>query len=148
MRWHWWAESVDIIVPRTCIETSATIEIKPLYGYIYLCCFGQNISCSWIFPLYNRSGQQSALLSHSTIDFTNLYTSLAFIYKMGLDGSLNRMCVRASQSPLLSYTAIQYYSACCGALSGIFFIMAFIVADFIPPPHPSWDAQTVSTCCM
>ncbi|KAK6214673.1 hypothetical protein LQW54_004181 [Pestalotiopsis sp. IQ-011] len=24
--------------------------------------------------------------------------------------------------------------------------MAFIVADFIPPPHPSWDAQTVSTC--
>ncbi|ETS79548.1 hypothetical protein PFICI_09401 [Pestalotiopsis fici W106-1] len=65
---------------------------------------------------------------------------------MGVESYLNGLCVRASRSWLLSYTAIQYYSACCGALAGVFFILAFIVADFIPPPRPSWDAQTVATC--
>ncbi|KAJ9132462.1 Integral membrane protein [Pleurostoma richardsiae] len=60
---------------------------------------------------------------------------------MGLNSYLNRCTVAMSQSWLLGNTAIQYYSACCGAASGIFFILAFIIADFIPPVKPSWDAE-------
>jgi hypothetical protein len=49
-----------------------------------------------------------------------------------------------SRSWFLSNTAIQYYSAGCGAASVIFFIISFVVADFIPPPKPSWGAEKIA----
>jgi len=64
--------------------------------------------------------------------------------EMGIHRFLNRTTEIMSQSRLLSNTAIQYYSSCCGAASGIFFILAFIIADFIPPTKPSWDAETTA----
>ncbi|KAH8706308.1 integral membrane protein [Ilyonectria robusta] len=63
---------------------------------------------------------------------------------MGLNSFLNFYSQAMARSWLLSNTAIQYYCACCGATSGIFFIMAFAVADFIPPTKPSWDAEQVA----
>ncbi|KAK9777146.1 putative Integral membrane protein [Seiridium cardinale] len=65
---------------------------------------------------------------------------------MGINSYLNGLTLSISRSWLLSYTAIQYYCAVCGACSGIFFILGFAIADFIPPPHPSWDAQTIAQC--
>lgn len=41
----------------------------------------------------------------------------------------------------MSNVAIQYVCAACGATSGLMFIIAFIVADFIPPTRPWWDAE-------
>ncbi|KAK9423227.1 putative Integral membrane protein [Seiridium unicorne] len=65
---------------------------------------------------------------------------------MSINGYLNRLTASMSRSWLLSYTAVQYYCAACGAAAGIMFILAFAIAGFIPPPHPSWDAETVSQC--
>ncbi|KAM5350799.1 hypothetical protein ACJ41O_007304 [Fusarium nematophilum] len=63
---------------------------------------------------------------------------------MGLNSWLHRKTEAMSRSWLLGNTAIQYYSACCGAASVIFFVISFAIADFIPPPKPSWGAETVA----
>ncbi|KAH8891118.1 integral membrane protein [Thozetella sp. PMI_491] len=63
---------------------------------------------------------------------------------MGINEDLNRLKASASRSWLLSYTAIQYYCAACGAASGILFILAFVIANFLPPPKPTWDAPTIA----
>jgi hypothetical protein len=63
---------------------------------------------------------------------------------MGLKKFLTRVFDAMAYSWLLSGTAIQYYCAACGATSGIFFILAFIVADFIPPTDPNWDAEKLA----
>ncbi|KAH8660386.1 integral membrane protein [Xylariales sp. PMI_506] len=66
---------------------------------------------------------------------------------MDFNNYLNHLTARMSRSWLLSYTAVQYYCAACGAASGIMFILAFIIADFLPPPKPTWDAETIAQCC-
>ncbi|KAH7134503.1 integral membrane protein [Dactylonectria estremocensis] len=63
---------------------------------------------------------------------------------MGLNSWLHRKTETLSRSWYLSNTAIQYYSACCGAASVIFFVVSFAIADFIPPPKPSWGAEQVA----
>lgn len=65
---------------------------------------------------------------------------------MGIHSALNNVCAKIIRSPMCSPIAIQYYCAMCGAAAGIMFILAFIIAGFIPPPAPSWDAQTIAQC--
>ncbi|KAJ4322160.1 hypothetical protein N0V84_004995 [Fusarium piperis] len=63
---------------------------------------------------------------------------------MGLNKWLQRKTEVWSRSWLMSNTAIQYYSAACGAASVIFFVVSFAIADFIPPPAPSWGAERIA----
>ncbi|UPK90374.1 hypothetical protein LCI18_001309 [Fusarium solani-melongenae] len=63
---------------------------------------------------------------------------------MGLNKWLQNKTERWSHSWLMSNTAIQYYSAACGAASVIFFVVSFAIADFIPPPAPSWGAERIA----
>ncbi|EFX02449.1 integral membrane protein [Grosmannia clavigera kw1407] len=60
---------------------------------------------------------------------------------MGVNGWMSRKTANWSQSWYMSNTAVQYVCAACGATSGVFFIVAFIVANFIPPTHPWWTAE-------
>ncbi|VUC36327.1 unnamed protein product [Clonostachys rosea] len=63
---------------------------------------------------------------------------------MGLNSWLNRKTESWSRSWLMSNTAIQYYSAACGAAAVILFILSFAIAGFIPPPKPSWGADKIA----
>ncbi|KAJ4243994.1 hypothetical protein NW762_014607 [Fusarium torreyae] len=63
---------------------------------------------------------------------------------MALNGWLQRKTRSWSRCWYLSNTAIQYYSAVCGSASVIFFVISFAIADFIPPPAPSWGAERIS----
>jgi hypothetical protein len=67
---------------------------------------------------------------------------------MDINGYLSRTTKPMARSWWLGNTAIQYYCAACGAGAGIMFIVAFIVAGFIPPPKPTWDAETIAQCGM
>ncbi|KAF2816729.1 uncharacterized protein BDZ99DRAFT_375155 [Mytilinidion resinicola] len=46
-----------------------------------------------------------------------------------------------ARSSWLSPIAIQYYSAFCGIICSIMFMLAFVAADFISPIKPWWDAE-------
>lgn len=65
---------------------------------------------------------------------------------MDINGFFGRNTKPLARSWWLGNTAIQYYCAACGAEAGIMFILAFIIAGFIPPPKPTWDAETISHC--
>jgi hypothetical protein len=64
---------------------------------------------------------------------------------MGLNSWLTRISARMAASWLMSNTAVQQLGGICGGVSGVMFILAFIVADFIPPTNPEWDAETLAT---
>ncbi|CAK7213179.1 hypothetical protein SBRCBS47491_001714 [Sporothrix bragantina] len=63
---------------------------------------------------------------------------------MGLNSWLTRISARMASSWLMSNTAVQQLGGICGGVSGVMFILAFVVADFIPPTNPLWDAETLA----
>ncbi|GME53124.1 uncharacterized protein B0J15DRAFT_571027 [Neofusicoccum parvum] len=54
---------------------------------------------------------------------------------------MNEYAERLGRSPLLSPRTFQYACATSGVLCSLFFLFAFVAADFIPPTKPWWTAE-------